>query len=167
MPRDDEAAAESSERLQRTGDPEAAIAYFEAVCATQYGWTPLHESSYKGHLKATRLLLGRRADPKARNNKGYTPLHYSSYNNHLEVTQLLLESGADPMIKNNVCAALVRASCVMCVCVTRRRGMAPRLLVPMAECVLCVPQEGRTALDYAQLWKYREVAELLQTWMRQ
>lgn len=38
-------------------------------------WTPLHLSSYFGHIQATRVLLKRGASPSEQNAEGDTPLH--------------------------------------------------------------------------------------------
>ncbi|XP_047448359.1 ankyrin repeat domain-containing protein 39 isoform X2 [Mugil cephalus] len=53
--------------------------------------TPLHRSSYCGHLDVVRLLLHHRADPMLCDDDNSSPLHKAAERGHEEVCQLLAE----------------------------------------------------------------------------
>ena len=68
------------------------------------GWTPLMKAAEENHTAITKLLLSKRADVDARNNKGRTPLSFAmSPSQNREVATdtmwLLLMAGADPTQK--------------------------------------------------------------------
>jgi uncharacterized protein len=62
------------------------------------GYTALHLAAYFGQLEATRLLLGRGADPNAvsLNESRVTPLHSAVAAKHRDTAGLLLALGASP-----------------------------------------------------------------------
>jgi ankyrin repeat protein len=66
-----------------------------------YGWTPLHEAAWKGHVEIIRLLLQNGAEVNAKNNYGYTPLHYAACNGHIDILHLLVENGVDLEAQRN------------------------------------------------------------------
>ena len=66
----------------------------------KYGRTPLHNTSYKGHLEVAELLISEAKSTgidivNEKSNSGCTPLHWASYYCHLEVVKLLISEGAD------------------------------------------------------------------------
>ena len=63
--------------------------------------TPLHATSYEGHLDAARLLLHHGADVDATNELKRTPLCSAHSGGHLEVMRLLLDRGADVNARYN------------------------------------------------------------------
>lgn len=44
----------------------------------EYGRTPLHLSSGRGHIALVKLLINYGADASAKDNQGSTPLHYAA-----------------------------------------------------------------------------------------
>lgn len=60
-------------------------------------WTPLHQATAGGSLKAARLLLSLGADPNAQGRAGETPLHLVLQR---DMAELLIEHGADPLLKD-------------------------------------------------------------------
>lgn len=61
-------------------------------------WTPLHQATAGGSLKAARLLLSLEADPNARGQAGETPLHLVLQR---DIAELLIAHGADPLQEDN------------------------------------------------------------------
>ncbi|MDH4270439.1 MAG: ankyrin repeat domain-containing protein [Candidatus Aminicenantes bacterium] len=59
-----------------------------------FGRTPLHWAARGVHLEVLRLLLGKGADPRAKDNSKITALHSVSFRGHQEATRLLLAKGA-------------------------------------------------------------------------
>ena len=85
----------------RLDDLEKALLEPGAVNACAYdGWTPLHLSSFFGHVEGARLLLDSGADVHAisRNSLKNTPLHAATAGRHPDVALLLLDRGADPLV---------------------------------------------------------------------
>ena len=68
-------------------------------CINSYGWTPLHLSSYNGHLDIIKYLLVNGADINSNNNfRGKipeTPLYVASQNGKLDIVKYLFDNGAD------------------------------------------------------------------------
>ncbi|KAL5723726.1 dolichyl-diphosphooligosaccharide--protein glycotransferase [Ranunculus cassubicifolius] len=59
------------------------------------GDTPLHHASQGGHLSTAVYLLGKDANPDARNDLQYTPLHHAAYNGDTDFVLLLLSKGVN------------------------------------------------------------------------
>jgi len=55
----------------------------------------LLEAAERGDVGRVHELLGRDANPNARDEFGFTPLHWAAFNGHAEVARLLLDRGAD------------------------------------------------------------------------
>ena len=73
--------------------------------------TPLHVSSYRGHVDIARNLLEHGADGEARNNDDCNPLERASFMGRVEVVQVLLEYGVDANAQDkNRCSPLYWAS---------------------------------------------------------
>jgi len=65
--------------------------------ANDFGITPLHVASEKGHLQVCKLILEPMIDKDSkfehpRNLFGDTPTHFSAQNGHFEVCKLLIEN---------------------------------------------------------------------------
>jgi ankyrin repeat protein len=73
-------------------------------CETEYGWTPLHNSTYVGSVEIVRYLVEQGADIHSKNNYGFTPLHYAR---SVEIVQYLVEQGADINCKSNYGSTLL------------------------------------------------------------
>jgi ankyrin repeat protein len=65
------------------------------------GETPLHWASQHGHLNVAELLVAKKAEVNARDDKGDTPLHSAAKYGHKEVAEFLLANKADVNAKNN------------------------------------------------------------------
>ncbi|KAK3583273.1 hypothetical protein CHS0354_011160 [Potamilus streckersoni] len=65
------------------------------------GYTPLHRSSYNGHLEMIEVLLAHGADVHAKTSDGWHPLHSASRWNQADVAMLLLQNGADINAQTN------------------------------------------------------------------
>ncbi len=57
--------------------------------------TPLHVSSYNGHLNIVKLLIEKGSDVNFRNRRKQTPLHLAIFNGHSDVIEYLISKGAD------------------------------------------------------------------------
>lgn len=55
---------------------------------------PLHFAAHHGHRAVAELLLGRGADPDARDARGGSPLHCAASYGHQDIVELLLARGA-------------------------------------------------------------------------
>ena len=64
-------------------------------------YTPLHSSSFKGHLAIVKLLIKFGADINAQEAKGYTPLNSAIWNDHQDVALFLINNNADLAICSN------------------------------------------------------------------
>ena len=101
-------------RLKRPSPPKATAIYYASLCGfsrladylicthgedvnakSDYGRTPLHAASYKGHVGAAHVLLYHGADVNATDNDKRTPLCSAYDGGHLEVMRLLLKHGVD------------------------------------------------------------------------
>lgn len=71
---------------------------------TDDGSTPLHSSTYHGHLEIVRYLIEEAgADVNAKDKVGDTPLHSSAYHGNLEIARYLIEkAGADIHARDKV-----------------------------------------------------------------
>lgn len=67
---------------------------------TGNGNYPLHIAAQNGHMDLVKLLLERKADINAQNNKLNTPLHMSLSYDYIEVSEYLISNGADGNIEN-------------------------------------------------------------------
>ena len=77
------------------------IGLLNSIDTTHGGLTPLHWSSKFGHVKLTKWLLQRGANPSAVADNGSTPLHLAAGNSTLEMVRLLLEYAAEPRLKDS------------------------------------------------------------------
>jgi ankyrin repeat protein len=57
------------------------------------GSQPLHNACLFGHLEIAKMLLDRKADLRARDNRRQTPLHHACFGGFPEIVRELLESG--------------------------------------------------------------------------
>ena len=57
----------------------------------QTGYTPLHISTYFGHVDLVRLLLDHGADAKCMDRRGYTPLQLACRHGHVDVVELMFD----------------------------------------------------------------------------
>ncbi|XP_071636387.1 uncharacterized protein [Temnothorax longispinosus] len=64
------------------------------VNAKNINGTSLHYAAWKGYDRIVNILLQKKADPNAVNNKGFTPLHYAAKFSHLKIVKLLLSNRA-------------------------------------------------------------------------
>ena len=71
------------------------------VKPNKWGKTPLHLSSYKGHVHCVNFLLAQDVDVDVKDITGKTPLHYAAYLAGAQVTYSLLEKGADLDIEDD------------------------------------------------------------------
>ncbi|MDE5062959.1 ankyrin repeat domain-containing protein, partial [Wolbachia endosymbiont of Drosophila chauvacae] len=58
------------------------------------GNTPLHFAAIMGNFDTARVLLKRKADVNAKNNRGMTALHYATDFDHRDLVEWLLAHGA-------------------------------------------------------------------------
>jgi len=65
-----------------------------------YQRTPLHSAARYGALSAARFLLGKGADPNAKDENGDTPLHLASTFRHHDIIDLLIQHKADANMPN-------------------------------------------------------------------
>jgi hypothetical protein len=112
---DPESPWRRSERSERPGEARATPLHYAAACnmhdiamflivehsqdVNARGFdeeeTPLHVSSYRGHVEIARVLLKHGADIEARDSADYSLLESVALRGHVALAQLLLEHGAD------------------------------------------------------------------------
>jgi ankyrin repeat protein len=63
--------------------------------------TPLHAAAAGGRTEAVVELLGRKADPDARQHGGWTAMHSAAQSGRLELARLLLDRGANPSLRSD------------------------------------------------------------------
>ena len=73
---------------------------YERETCSATGWTPLHESSWGGHVGVVRLLLKQGADIEAKTRYGWTALLFATWEGHTSIVAELIEWGADVSVKN-------------------------------------------------------------------
>ena len=66
-----------------------------------YHYTPLHISSYYGHLEVVECLAKSGADIEAKSSNEQTPLILASLSGHLSVVKFLVDEGADMEAEDN------------------------------------------------------------------
>jgi ankyrin repeat protein len=66
-----------------------------------YGSTPLHWASLRGHVQVFKELLDHGANIEAKNAGGDTPLHDASWRGHLPAVKALLSGGANILAVTN------------------------------------------------------------------
>ena len=114
--------------------------------------SPLMMAALKGHAELARRLIARDADV---NKPGWTPLHYAATKGHLKMMDLLLEHYAfiDAQAPNGNTPLMMAAYF--------GTPEAVKLLIEQGADVKMTNQSGKTALDFAQMAKHRNSAELI------
>lgn len=114
--------------------------------------SPLMIAALRGQVQAVRSLIEREADV---NKAGWTPLHYAATGGHLKMIELLLEHYAfiDAQAPNGNTPLMMAAYF--------GTPEAVKLLIEQGADVKMTNQSGKTALDFAQMAKHRNSAELI------
>ena len=109
-------------------------------------------AALRGNLPAARALIKLDADV---NKTGWTPLHYAATGGHLKMIELLLEHYAfiDAQAPNGNTPLMMAAYF--------GTPEAVKLLIEQGADVKMTNQSGKTALDFAQMAKHRNSAELI------
>jgi ankyrin repeat protein len=120
-----------------------------------FGLTPLIVASRMGHQEVVRLLVDRKADIRATDNRGSAALMIASAYGHVHVAKLLLDQGAEVNTKNhNGGTALMMAA-------LGGRYETARLLLENGADANMKSVNGTTALDAATSQGYGKIVELL------
>ena len=64
-------------------------------------WTPLHYAAYWDRIRGIVLLLQRKANIEAIDERGMTPLHWAAYENNIRAINILLNKGANIHSRTN------------------------------------------------------------------
>jgi hypothetical protein len=126
------------------------------------GWTPLHWAAFWGHVDVAKLLLEHGADVNAKESVyDATPLHVAAATGHADVARLLLEHGADVNAKYG-------DSDLTPLHVAALYGHADvaRLLLERGADPSIRDKHGRTPLDIARATRHKEVARVIEEYMR-
>ena len=116
------------------------------------GETALMMAAFRGQTDLAKRLIERGA---AVNRTGWTPLHYAATGGHLKMIELLLEHYAfiDAQAPNGNTPLMMAAYF--------GTPEAVKLLIEQGADVKMTNQSGKTALDFAQMAKHRNSAELI------
>ncbi len=126
------------------------------------GGTPLHSSSFGGHLEVVKFLLQKGADIEAVNGRGFTSLQLAAYGGHRDVVQYLLEKGADINAVNKQMDMTALDFAFLKELQAGKLDIAPFLIDKGANFdVNEKNQFGYTALDMAIVFGHTEAAEYL------
>ena len=119
--------------------------------------SPLMMAALKGQLDVAQALIDKDADV---NKTGWTPLHYAATGGHLKMIELLLEHYAfiDAQAPNGNTPLMMAAYF--------GTPEAVKLLIEQGADVKMTNQSGKTALDFAQMAKHRNSAELITEGLR-
>jgi uncharacterized protein len=137
-------------------DPELVSAH------ARDGWTPLHLAAHFGETPAAALLVGNKADPRARSRNALanTPLHAGLAGTAgLDLVDLLLAAGAEVNATDGGGFTPLHLAAI--------RGELPlvtRLLLRGAEASVRT-QEGQTSADLARTRGHEPTARFLETWL--
>ena len=118
-------------------------------------FTPLHLTSWEGHVENAHVLLEVGADARAQDNDEQSPLHQASYKGHVEVVRVLLEGGADARAQDKRARSpLHRAS-------SEGHVEVARMLLEGGADASARDISGRSSLYQASLEGHVEVARVL------
>ncbi|KAL3841676.1 hypothetical protein ACJMK2_019788 [Sinanodonta woodiana] len=123
------------------------------------GYTPLHRSSYNGHLEMIEVLLAHGADVHAKTLDGWHPLHSACRWNQADVAMLLLQNGADINAQTNGGQTALHIACS-----DRENREVVELLLWNKDINTSLQNSlGETALDICKrtsnLWELFEIVE--------
>ena len=137
-------------------DPELVSAH------ARDGWTPLHLAAHFGETPAAALLVGNKADPRARSRNALanTPLHAGLAGTAgLDLVDLLLAAGAEVNATDGGGFTPLHLAAI--------RGELPlvtRLLLRGADASVRT-QESQTSADLARARGHEPTARFLETWL--
>jgi cytochrome c len=140
----------------KTGDVAALAAILDAgadVDESDGNAPPIYYAVRRGHLDALKLLIERGADVNAGSTFG-PPLTVAAAKGRAEFMALLLEHGANADVQFNGEAAIhavIKLKCLPCV----------ELLVKAGADVNLQTKDRQTAMHFARLYGYREIADFL------
>ena len=131
------------------------------------GITPIHHASYWGQLDVIKFLALLTETPNAPNNfGGVTPIHIAATEGHLEVIRFLV-----PLTKNPNVSMILDArhgGGLTPIHFAARKGHLAviRFLAPLTDSPNAPDKNGRTPIDYAIEEGYDEIAQFLQSYIR-
>jgi ankyrin repeat protein len=133
------------------------------VDATYRNVTALWWACQEGHFEIVKLLVSLGADVNVRDEDDFTPLQQAVGENHPDLVSFLIESGAELNSRahadGNGTPLHTACACGLTEC--------PRILLSHGANAGLKDDEGRTPADYARMYGYNELAEMVGNWSAQ
>ena len=106
-----------------------------------FGWTPLHEAAFAGHLEIVNMLLDYGSEIDACDNDGKTSMFYCCQEGHLDMVKLLMDRGADINAKSHQGVSPFRVACLQ-----NKRHVCEYLLTEQLADINYLDPDGRSTL---------------------
>jgi ankyrin repeat protein len=126
----------------------------------KFGWTALHEASWKGHEDIVEVLLGAGASVGTQNGYQSTALHVASEYGHPEVVKRLLRWGADPNVTD------LWGRIPLHKAASEGHAQIVHILLARGSNGLITDEEGNTAVEVARIKGQQDVIHVFQLWSR-
>ena len=129
------------------------------------GITPIHHASYWGQLDVIKFLALLTETPNAPANFGVTPIHIAATEGHLDVIRFLVPLTKNPNVPGDYHQ---HGGGLTSIHFAARKGHLAviRFLAPLTDSPNAPDKNGRTPIDYAIEEGYDEIAQFLQSYIR-
>ena len=124
------------------------------------GVTPIHHASYWGQLDVIKFLAPLTETPNVPDKKGITPINLATYRGQLDVIKFLAPLTATPNSPD------IHGLTPIHVAASKGCLEFIRILAPLTNRLNAPDKNGKTPIDYAIKRGYHEIAQFLQSYVR-
>ena len=124
------------------------------------GVTPIHHASYWGQLEVIQFLAPLTETPNVPDKKGITPINLATYRGQLDVIKFLAPLTATPNSPD------IHGLTPIHVAASKGCLEFIRILAPLTNRLNAPDKNGKTPIDYAIKRGYHEIAQFLQSYVR-